>query len=132
MISRVACMLVCCVFLADPLAAQQWKPVALSRQEQATPAASVDNYVHGVFLAQKSESRQPRNAKDGANLPLIGALVGGVVLGALAVQECREIGCTTFISVPIAVGIGAGAGALTGWVIQRLRTPTTRSEPFRI
>jgi hypothetical protein len=122
----------CCVFLADPLAAQQRKPVALSRQEQTTPAIGRDKHVQGDFLSPKAELRQPRSGKDGANLPLIGALVGGVVLGALAVQECRDIGCTTIISVPIAAGIGAGAGALTGWIIQRLRTPTTRSEPLGI
>lgn len=121
-----------CAMVASPAYGQHHQPVALTVQQHPAEAAAAGRPVPTIERATRNESPSfplPKRASDGPNLPLIGALIGGAVLGAVVLNECIDIGCTSFVGIPLAVGVGAGAGALTGWVIQQLRKPSTPPDP---
>lgn len=71
----------------------------------------------------------PERTTPSSRLPTYMALFGAALLGGVALNECVEIGCTTFIPVVLAAGVGGGAGALLGVVIARLRAKPPESEP---
>lgn len=115
-----------------PASGQERQPAALSVPWRASaPVRPIAPEPTAVRLAAPGATSLPApgNASDGPRLPLIGALVGGAFLGALALGECDSIGCTSPLPVALAVGVGAGAGALTGWVIQKLRTRAAQPDP---
>jgi len=116
------------LFVSAPAAfAQRARATALSfaspmthrAEAPASISVGASRLPHDFPIAPPSDGIRLRS-----NLPLLGAVIGGVILGGLGWRECARIGCTTPLSVPSAVAVGAGGGALVGYIVARLRTPT--------